>query len=197
MGGRRRRRRLDERLHHLPGVRRGGAPPGCRAASCSRGVTTSRPSASARSMQRSVRRRGCERAGRRGRRRRSGRARGRGRPGPSTDGVPESMRRMPSAGTWTSDIENGSAWPTQPGIGWSSTGRWRRRDVGEGGRARAAVEVLVGAADREVDPASSRCRSMAPTEWDRSHTATAPASWAAAVQRAPGRAGDRCGSRRG
>ena len=70
---------------------------------------------------------------------------------PRIDGVPERKRRMPAARGVVGPIRNGSSAPIQPWIGWVSSSRWRVGDVQEGGRAGTAVEVLVGAADGQVD----------------------------------------------
>ena len=48
-------------------------------------------------------------------------------------------------------MSNWSRWPNQPWIGERRRGWTSCADVQEGGRARAAVEVLVGAADGQLD----------------------------------------------
>ena len=79
-------------------------------------------------------------------------------------------RRRPAPGRSRRPSSNWSRWPNQPQIGWRSVGLQVAADVEEGRRARAAVEVLVRAADGEVGarprqrrPAPSRPSGTGPT----------------------------------
>ena len=94
----------------------------------------------------------------RGRPRRSRRARRRARPSESTGGVPQRQPRDARGGP-VAGVEGERVGVPQPARRAAAEARLvPRRDEGEGRRARAAVEVLVAAADGEVGAAARRGR---------------------------------------
>ena len=104
-------------------------------------------------------------------------------------------RGRPARGRRRAPSANWSRWPNQPWIGVRSSGCSSSRDVEVGGRAGPGVEVLVGAADGQLD--------APPLELDR-HGAgrvargpTAPARGRPRRDRAPCRRARRSGRRRG
>ena len=103
---------------------------------------------------------------------------------PTIAGVPEMKRRMPPARLVAGAHQErvGCAHPALDRLRVQPSSEVPLGDVGERGRAGAAVEVLVGAPDREVDAPARRARpAPTPAEWHRSHSTSAPASWATAV----------------
>ena len=86
------------------------------------------------------------------------------------------------AGSYGRSIANWSSWPNQPWIGVRSDSGSRHVEVAD--RARAGVEVLVGAADGVARCRASRSTGTAPAEWLRSQM-TVPRSNASMSASAP------------
>ena len=95
--------------------------------------------------------------------------------------MPTTARPMPAAGR-NDRFEGERIGVTEPaGQRQPQHLQQARRNRKKRRRTRSAIEILVAAADREIDTIGRERSGTAPAECDKSHSTSAPASCAAAV----------------